>query len=79
MLQRLCMQEFNLETIEHDVFSNLKLYYLDLTGNCINYIGKNAFLNLKNLETLYLSGYQLTSLDRGYIGIGNSVKCRIFL
>ena len=74
-----CMHDCDFEAIEHYVFSNLKqLYLLDLNRNWINYIANNAFLNLTNLETLYLSANQLTSIDPEYIGLGNSVKCQIF-
>lgn len=77
-LQRLYIKSCHLETIEDEAFSNLKqLNYLGLSGYFI-YIGKNAFLNTKNLKTLDLR-YNLlinglTQVDRESFGLENSVE-----
>lgn len=75
MIKHLTIVGCELEVIESDAFFNPnQLDYLDLNGNMIYSIPKNVFSNLKKLETLILRGNKFESLEREYIGVGNSVK-----
>ena len=77
MVKDFRMKRCEIEMIEQDAFLNLKhANYIDLSYNRLNFIGKNAFSNLKNLD-LILSFNQLTNFDPEFIGLGNSVKFSI--
>ena len=78
MLICLYIYSCNLETIEDEAFSNLKeLFYLGLSGNRVSFIGKNAFLNLKNLKVIDLCNNGLKHIDREFVGLENSVEIQL--
>ena len=47
---------------------------LYLIGNTLEFIEKDTFANLKNLQTVVLKNRKLKNVDAEFIGLSNDVK-----
>lgn len=73
MLKNLSIYDCNISVIDNDSFSNLEqLCFLELSFNQIQFIKKNAFLKLKNLQQVNLFGNYFIQIDPKSIGLRES-------
>ena len=54
-----------------------QLTSLNLSRNRIEFIEKNAFSKLNNLQTLDLNNNKITNFDRKFIGLRESVEVKL--